>query len=154
MTSRNAFCALLLAVQAGAVAWADAAPRVTSAWARATPPGLDVGAAYLVIEGGERADRLVAASTARASMVELHAVEDHEGVARMRELEAIDVPAGARVELAPGATHLMLMGLDAPLVAGQVFPMTLRFALAGEQTVSVRVQPATAAPHDSQPPRR
>ncbi|MCK7508552.1 MAG: copper chaperone PCu(A)C [Desulfobacterales bacterium] len=30
-------------------------------WARATPPGIDVGAAYMTITGGKQADRLVGA---------------------------------------------------------------------------------------------
>jgi copper(I)-binding protein len=104
----------------------------------------------MVIEGGARTDRVVGASSPRAAMVHLHTVEDQGGVARMRPLEAIEVPPGQRVELAPKGTHLMLMGLDGPLVAGQSFPVTLRFAEAGERTVSVLVKPATADDDHSQ----
>jgi len=127
-----------LAAQAGG------APVASDAWARATPPGVDVGAAYMVIQGGERADRLVAASSERAARVHLHTVEEQAGIAKMRAIEAIEVPARGRVVLAPKSTHLMLMGLTAPLVAGQSFPITLRFAMAGPQTVTVTVREATA----------
>jgi len=120
------------------------APVVSEAWARATPPGVDVGAAYMVIQGGERADRLVAASSERAAMVHLHTVEDVGGVAKMRAIEALDVPAGQRVTLAPKSTHLMLMGLDGPLVAGQTFGVTLRFAESGPQEIAVTVRSATS----------
>jgi copper(I)-binding protein len=120
------------------------APVVSEAWARATPPGVDVGAAYMVIQGGERADRLVAASSERAAMVHLHTVEDVGGVAKMRAIEAVDVPAGQRVTLAPKSTHLMLMGLDGPLVAGQTFGITLRFAESGPQEIAVTVRSATS----------
>jgi hypothetical protein len=143
--------ALLVLLSLAAVARAGDAPSVSGAWARATAPGVDVGAAYLVIEGGATTDRVVAASSPRAAMVHLHTVEEQDGVAKMRPVEAIDVPAGQRVELAPKGTHLMLMGLDGPLVAGQSFPVTLRFATAGEQTVTVLVKPATAdAAHSQQ----
>lgn len=125
------------AVQAGD------APAVSAAWARATPPGVEVGAAYLVITGGARADSLLGASTPRAAMVHLHDVTESEGVAKMRSIEAVPVPAGAKVTLAPKGLHLMLMDLDAPLIAGQTFPLTLQFAESAAQTVTVTVRAAT-----------
>lgn len=142
--------ALIVLLSLAAVARAGDAPSVSDAWARATAPGLDVGAAYMVIVGGAKPDRVLDASSPRAAMVHLHTVEEQGGVAKMRPIEAIDVPAGQRVELAPKGTHLMLMGLDGPLVAGQSFPVTLRFATAGEQTVTVLVKPATADAEHSQ----
>ena len=136
--------AILAFVSLTATAWAGDAPVVSDAWARATPPGTDVGAAYMVIEGGKQADRLVAASTDRAAMAHLHTVEEQDGVAKMRGIDAIEVPAGKRVTLAPKSTHVMLMGLDGPLVVGQTFVVKLRFAESGEQSVTVTVKPATA----------
>ncbi len=60
----------------------------------------------------------------------------------MRAVEGIDVPAGKRVVLAPKGTHIMLMGLAKPLVAGETFPLELRFAKAGELGVTVVVRAA------------
>jgi copper(I)-binding protein len=137
----------LLAITAGAAA-ADG-PMVSQAWARATAPGVDVGAVYLSIDGGARDDSLVAASSTRASMVHLHTVEESDGVAKMRAVEGIEVPAGKRVVLAPKGTHIMLMGLAKPLVAGETFPLELRFAKAGELDVTVIVRAAGA---DAPPP--
>jgi copper(I)-binding protein len=117
-------------------------PKITNAWARATAPGVDVGAVYMTIEGGAGSDRLLAGSTTRAAMVHLHAVEEQDGIAKMRPIEAVDVPAGQRVELAPKGTHVMLMGLDKPLAAGESFPLTLSFEKAGELTVTVAVRAA------------
>jgi periplasmic copper chaperone A len=125
---------------------ADQAPRATEAWSRATPPGATVGAAYLVIEGGAHGDRLVGASSPRASMVHLHEVVDEGGMARMRSVDAVKIPAGGRVVLAPQGLHIMLMGLDAPLVAGQTFPLVLEFAESEDQTVLVTVREATGGP--------
>jgi hypothetical protein len=131
-------------------AWASDAPVVTDAWARATPPGTTVGAAYMTIQGGRQADRLVDARSDRAAMVHLHSVEEKDGVSKMRAIEAVEIPAGQRVTLAPKSTHVMLMGLDGPLVAGQTFVVTLRFAKAGEQPVTVTVKPATATDDHAQ----
>lgn len=131
---------------AGAAAQAGDAPVVTGAWSRATPPGVSVGAAYLVITGGDEDDRLTGASSERAEMIELHEVVEEDGVARMRSTEEVAIPAGQRVELAPKGRHLMLMGLDAPLVAGQTYALVLKFAGSGEQKVTVTVREATAEP--------
>jgi copper(I)-binding protein len=144
--------ALLVLISMATLARAGDAPAISGAWARATAPGVDVGAAYMVIEGGSEADRVLHVSSPRAAMVHLHSVEERDGVATMRALEAIDVPPGQRIELAPKGLHLMLMGLDGPLVAGQSFPITVRFATAGERTVTVLVKPATADAAHSQHP--
>jgi len=139
---------VLVLTLAAFAAHAEDGPVVSDAWARATPPGIEVGAAYLVIKGGSRPDRLVGASSERADMVHLHDVVEEDGVAKMRSTESVEIPAGQRVELAPKGRHLMLMGLDAPLVAGQTFAIVLRFADSAEQTVTVTVRAATAeAPH-------
>lgn len=138
---------LLAMVAATGIAFAAAAadgPRVSGAWARATAPGADVGAAYMTIDGGATDDRLLAASTNRAAMVHLHTVEEAAGVAKMRSVDAVAVPAGKRVVLAPKGTHIMLMGLDKPLVAGESFELVLRFEKSGERTVTVEVRPADA----------
>jgi len=131
-------------------AWASDAPVVSDAWARATPPGTSVGAAYMTIQGGKQADRLVDARSDRAAMVHLHSVEEKDGVSKMRAIEAVEIPAGQRVTLAPKSTHVMLMGLDGPLVAGQTFVVTLRFSKSREQPVTVTVKPATATDDHAQ----
>ena len=79
-------------------------------------------------------------------MVQLHTVEESDGVASMRPVEGVDVPAGKTVVLAPQGTHIMLMGLAQPLVAGETFPLTLRFEKAGELGITVVVRAAARMP--------
>ena len=141
----------LLAITSGAAA-ADR-PTVSQAWARATAPGVDVGAVYLLIDGGIADDSVVSASSARAAMVHLHTVDESGGVAKMRAVEGIEVPAGKRVVLAPKGTHIMLMGLAKPLVAGETFPLELRFAKAGELGVTVVVRAAGSDTPQASAPR-
>jgi len=117
--------------------------QVSDAWARATAPGQSSGAVYAIIANGGGADRLVGVST-RAGTAMLHANDDEGGVARMRMVADMVVPARARVELAPGATHVMLSGLKAPLAAGGRFPLTFQFAGAGSRTVEVAIVAAGA----------
>jgi copper(I)-binding protein len=123
---------------------------VKDAWARATPPGAGVAAAYLTIVGGAEADRLVGARSDVAAMTQVHSVSEVEGVARMRDAGRVEVAAGATVVLAPNGLHLMLMNLSRPLVAGERFVVTLRFERAGVRDVSVLV----VAPDQSPPAHR
>jgi copper(I)-binding protein len=112
---------------------------VRDAWARATPPGTGVAAVYLTVEGGTKPDTLRAATTAVATMTQIHSVTETDGVSRMRETDGVPVPARGKVVLAPGGLHLMLMGLAEPLVAGDRFDVTLEFAHAGRRVASVVV---------------
>ena len=111
---------------------------VTDAWARATAPGQSSGAIYATIVNDGAADRLVGVSS-DAGMAMLHSNEVSGGVARMRMVGEVAVPAKGRVALAPGATHIMLGGLKAPLAPGAEFHVTLRFAAAGARTARVDI---------------
>lgn len=130
-------CLLPLAL-AGAVQAADNAV-VEAPWARPTAPGAKVGGAFLTIVGGAQADRVVGASSPAAAVVELHTHIMEGGVARMRQVPAIEVPAGGKVELKPGGLHIMLINLKAPLKAGDILPLTLRFERAGEISVAAPI---------------
>jgi copper(I)-binding protein len=57
----------------------------------------------------------------------------------MRPVEAIELPAGEAVALAPGGYHVMLLDLAAPLEIGQTFTLTLTFEKAGTRDVEVTV---------------
>lgn len=106
---------------------------VADAFSRATPGG-GPGVAYLTIRGGDAADRLVSVSSPRAAKVGLHTMLMQGDVMRMREVDAIEVPAGGTVTLAPNAPlHLMLEGLTAPLKAGERVPLVLHFEKAGDR---------------------
>lgn len=110
-------------------------------YARATVPGQPSGGGYLKLDNqGTTDDRLVGARAAVAERVELHSMSMEGDVMRMRRVDAVDVPAGRAVELKPGGLHLMLLGLKAPLKAGERFPLTLAFEKAGEVEVVVNVE--------------
>jgi copper(I)-binding protein len=127
-------------VLAGAAAGAQTAPKVEAAWARPTVAGQAGGGAFLRITGGSTPDRLLSASAGVAREVELHTMEMEGNVMRMRPISGgIEVPAGKTVELKPGGSHVMLLGLTQTLKSGARFPMTLRFEKAGEVKVDVGV---------------
>jgi copper(I)-binding protein len=118
-------------------------------WARATPKGADVGAAYLEIRnaGGE-ADRLTG-GTADFANVEIHEMSMQGNVMQMRELkDGLAIPARGDVKLTPSGYHIMLTGLKHPLVKGDTAKVTLTFEHAGAVTVDFSVVGVGAASGD------
>jgi periplasmic copper chaperone A len=111
---------------------------IVQPWARATPGMAQTGAVYLTIRS-PAADRLVSASSPVAEKAELHEMAMTGMVMKMRPLASVTIPAGHLVTFKPGGMHIMLVGLKAPLRPGQTFPLTLNFAKAGPETVSVTV---------------
>ncbi len=99
------------------------------------------GVVYLdIINPTETADRLLAASTAVASSVELHESSQENGVMRMRPRpEGFEIPAQSVVGLVTGGKHMMLVNLHAALISGETFELTLVFQNAGEIVVPVSV---------------
>lgn len=144
---RNSILVLALALAAASPAAAhDPSPQdiaVEQPWSRATAPSAPNGAAFMTIRNsGHEADRLVSAASRVAERVELHTHRMEDGVMKMRQVEAIDIPAEGEAVLKPGGLHVMMFGLKAPLVQGETFPVKLTFEKAGTRTVEVSVMGA------------
>jgi hypothetical protein len=69
----------------------------------------------------------------------MHTHSMQNGIMMMRQLEAVEIPAGGSVEFKPGGNHIMLIGLERPLVAGDRFPLTLKFEHGGMVETIVEV---------------
>jgi copper(I)-binding protein len=155
---RFLFSALAALIAVGGAAFAQQAQQtgakvaVTQAWARATPGKSTIGAAYATVTASA-GDRLIAVATPVAGAAQLHQHTMDNGVMKMRQVDAVPLPAGQAVTLSPGGYHIMLVDLKAPLVAGQGFPLTLTFEKAGTVETIVTVGgvgasgPAGAADH-------
>lgn len=122
---------------------ATAAVTATDAWCRPSPNGAKAGGCYVTLTAATD-DRLMGGSTPRAGSLQVHEMKTENGMMKMAELTAgLPLPAGQAVALAPGGNHLMLIGLTAPLVAGETVPLTFQFASAPAITVQAQVrQPA------------
>lgn len=143
-----AFAASLGASAAGAHDYKLATLAIDHPFARATPPGAQIGGAYMTIDNkGTADDTLVRASSPAAGKVEIHSMTMDGNVMRMQEIAALALPAGKRVTLKPGGFHLMMVDLKAPLAEGSRVPMTLTFAHAGTIDVELAVQSMTADMH-------
>ena len=113
---------------------------VTEAWARSTVPGQPVSGAYMQIQSDADA-RLVGVSSPAFPHVEMHEMKMDDGVMKMREVKAIELPKGKTVSLQPGGYHVMLMNLEKPIAAGDLIPLTLVVESGGtKQTVEVKAE--------------
>jgi copper(I)-binding protein len=116
---------------------------VSDAWCRATPNGARAGACYATLRATGRDDRLIGVATAAAETVQVHEMRTEGGMMRMGELAGgLPLPEDAEVALAPGGTHVMLMGLAGPLVAGERVTLTLDFDQATDVTMEVPIRTA------------
>ncbi len=121
-----------LSISAGAAA--GDLLRVSGAWAPPTVPGQSVGAIYLQLRSAQEA-ALVRIETDAAATAEIHQMTMESDVMRMRRLDVLELPAGQAVELAPGAQHVMLVGLRHPVKAGDSVKLVLTVRLRNGGTV-------------------
>ena len=120
---------------------------VKDVWSRATPA--KNGAVYMtILNHGNHMDRLIAVDSLVSKKAELHTHNMKDGVMRMRRIFAVEVHPGAPTVFAPGGNHIMLLGLQKKLVAGETFHVILVFEKAGKLTVPVAVGRAGAMRHD------
>lgn len=125
---------------------------VAGAWARPTAGESKISAAYMTIANkGAAADRLTGARTPKAKAVELHQTTmTAAGIMQMRKVEdGLLIEAGASLVLSPGGAHLMLLGLEEALRAGEELLLTLEFDKTG--AVDVMVPISANAPSGEDP---
>jgi len=124
---------------------------MTDPWIRASVPGQTNGAGYLEIKNtNPEPAAIVSATSDRAARIELHTVNREGGMARMREVEKIDIPANGTVKLAPGGFHIMFIGLTQPFTDGETVNVELKMNTGQSVVVPFVVRPATHLP-SSQP---
>jgi copper(I)-binding protein len=93
---------------------------VAEAWARETPPGKSMTAAYGRLQNpGDETLVVTGVSAEVAARSSLHETRIERDRSTMRPVSNLTIAPGEEVELAPGGMHVMLMKLDAPLVEGE-----------------------------------
>ena len=126
---------------------------IQGAWVRATVAQQKATGAFMRLESAQDT-KLVGASSPLTATVEVHEMLMQDNVMKMREVPAIEVPAGKPVDLKPGGYHIMLMNLQQQVKAGDDIPLALVFEDKDGKRTTVNVQaPAralnpTPAPHD------
>jgi periplasmic copper chaperone A len=92
-------------------------------------PGRTVTAGYFTLHNLSTQDvSLNSISSEAFARAELHQHSHKDGMMRMEQLDHIVIPAGQRIELAPGGLHLMLFDPTTELQIGQTIKVLLHFA--------------------------
>jgi copper(I)-binding protein len=123
---------------------------INDLWVRGSVPGQTNGAGYMMINNPTGvSDRLLSAESEASTRLELHTVLTENGVAKMRQVAGIDIPAKGSAKLAPGGFHMMFLQLTGPFKQGELVPVVLKFEKAGEVRVNFTVKPSTYNPGSS-----
>lgn len=135
-----------LAAEPAAGPACDRVIRVTDAWARpaAGMPGMSgmggTSAVYFTLRNnGDEPEALIGVQSDVAKSLEVHETRIENNVARMVAIPRLEVPAGGQVQLRPGGLHIMVMGLQRALRAGDRFTVELLFERCGKLPVEVVV---------------
>ena len=105
-------------------ATAQAQVTVKDAWVRATVPQQKATGAFMQLKATKNS-KLVSASSPLTPAVAVHEMAMQDNVMKMRQVPAVELPAGKTVELKPGGYHVMLMDLKQQVKEGDTVPLTL-----------------------------
>tara|TARA_B100001939_G_scaffold339572_2_gene346546 strand:+ start:2205 stop:2711 length:507 start_codon:yes stop_codon:yes gene_type:complete len=121
---------------------------VSGAWARPVLVAGRPGAVYFDLHNQTNMpEQLLAVSTPLAGRAELHVHKMENGVMKMRQVAAVEIPAGGRLTFQPGGYHVMIFDVKDKLLPGQKLPLTLTFEKHAQVTLEAEVmmnQPAAS----------
>ena len=112
---------------------------IDDVWARSGQPG-QVSAAFMEIKNKGAADKIVSAHCDCAKATELHTMTMADGKMIMAQVPTMEVPANGELKLKPGGYHIMLIGLNRPLVSGETLPIKVKFEKAGDVTLQAKIR--------------
>jgi periplasmic copper chaperone A len=116
----------------GSAATSSSAPAgaitASDPWVKTAPSGMT--AAFVTLtNSSDSSVVLTAVSTSASPMVQLHEMVMKDGAMVMQEKKSgIEIPAHGSTVLEPGGNHIMLMGLSAPIKAGDEVTFELSFS--------------------------
>ena len=114
---------------------------VSDAWVRATVPHQQSTGAFMVLTASSDS-KLVGVASPVAKTVQVHEMTMNGDVMGMREVKAVELPAGKAVTLDPNSLHVMLMGLNNQVKEGEKVPLTLTIedAKGAKETLDVQAE--------------
>ena len=115
---------------------------ISDAWVRAAGEGQATSAVYLTIcNAGADADTLVGAASDAAETVELHQTSKNaDGVMTMSPVDGLALDPKKSAVLAPGGSHIMLIGFKGPINPGDKVEVTLEFANRAPMPITVEAR--------------
>jgi len=114
--------------------------KVDSAWIREAPSTAKSLAGYAVLSNPVgKALTVVSASSTAFAKVEMHETITENGIAKMRAIQKLEIPANGKVEFSPSGKHFMLIEPSSTLKSGDVVAVRLKDATGCQTTVQFRV---------------
>ena len=103
-------------------------------------PGRDIAAGYFEITNhGQSSDQLISASSPVSGIIEIHNHIEEDGVMKMRQVRAVDLPVGETVSFKPGSFHLMMFETNLPDGEDSI-PVTLNYKNSSPVTLIVDIE--------------
>lgn len=115
---------------------------VSNGWVRALPPTQPNTAAFLTLKNtSQQSITLVSVVSDAAKKSEFHSHKKQaSGMMAMRQEKSISIAAGQEFVFQPGSYHIMLMGLNSPLKAGDTVKLVLIEESGAEHKVELPVK--------------
>jgi len=132
---------LVLVASSSGTAAADITAR--HAWIRLLPGDLPAAGYLELINNGAGGVQLTGVQSTRFGAIEVHLSSEQSGVARMRRVDTLAIPAGKTVALKPRGYHLMLFEPVDDLKPGGQVTVTLEFSDGSQLPVNFLLRDAT-----------
>lgn len=144
--------ALIAASLAAALATSGCAKekelQVTDAWVRMSAVPTNPSAGYFTVRGGPADVQLISVSSTVAIRAEMHeTMSGHQGMASMKPLDTVAIPAGGEVKFEPGGRHVMFWNINPGIKPPRTMPLVFAFSN-GER---IQVDATTIAAGDPAP---
>lgn len=115
--------------------------QITEAWIKNLPMAVPVRAGYMHISNNQNTEiTIVSLQSKSFESIEIHQSMEVNGMMGMRPVDALSIPAGGSLELAPGGFHLMMMNPQEELVPGQKVTVTLYYQNQNTQLIELEVR--------------
>src|SRR5690348_8802133 len=133
--------ACLMTTYATAAEYKAGSLTIVDPWSRATPKGAQTAIGYMTIKNsGSSPERLIGGSIDVADHFQLHTMKMEGDVAKMNEIQSVEIDPGQTVEFKPGGSHVMFVGLKRRLAKGEHIKGLLVFEHAGTVPVEYSVE--------------
>ena len=107
-------------------------------------------AGYATVEGGPEDVSLVSVTADDVMRMEMHETVEENGMAMMKTLDKVPVPAGETVKFEPGGKHLMIWGVGGGSVAQGSLRMIFIFSNDDRIQVDATIKKAGAPAVDDE----
>ena len=101
---------------------------VDGAYVRLNPNPDNPAVGYFTVHGGEAAVTLRSIETDAAVRLEMHESMTQGGMASMKPLDSVDIPARSTVAFAPGGKHLMVWTVNPQAIAAGKIELKMIFS--------------------------